>query len=119
MERTEGVHVPPPPWKCGPKSQQPRRRRHTALRRFLATSATIRRIFAPDFNDADPWGVQWDSLGSFKAIGRGKWEIHQRCAHFLRAQRRQLIYMYSSSIIYIILFHCLNICWERVVLVVG
>ena len=51
------------------KTQQRRRRRQKALRRFLAMSAMIGREYAPDFNGADPQGVHWDSLASFKVVG--------------------------------------------------
>src|ERR1700733_6556767 len=44
-----------------------------ALRHFLATSAMIGRIIAPDLDGANPQGVPLDSLASFRAVGQGEW----------------------------------------------
>ena len=81
-------------------------------------SATIRRNYAPDFDGANPQGVQWDSLESFISIGAGKGGETPALRAFLRAQRRQLYYMYCSHIIYIIYFislQCVCVMWRIVV----
>jgi hypothetical protein len=69
LERTNTTPNPPAPQKSGTKTQKRRRRHQNALRRFLATLAMIGRDYAPDFDGANPQGVQWDSLGSFKTLG--------------------------------------------------
>ena len=71
LERTNTTPYPPALQKPEEKTQKYRRRRRNALRRFLVMSATIGRIIAPDFDGAHPQGVQWDSLGHFKAVGGG------------------------------------------------
>ena len=109
---------PPTPHKSDEKTQKPRRHRRNALQRFLAMSATIRRNYAPDFDGANPQGVQWDSLESFISIGARKGGETPALRAFLRAQRRQLYYMYCSHIIYIIYFISLQyvcVMWKIVV----
>ena len=66
--------------------------------------------YVPDFNSVHPQGVQWDSLESFKVVGGGEVVDTPALHAFLRAQRRQLYYMYCSMIIYIIYFILYNIC---------
>jgi len=73
VERTNTTPDPPMSQKTGVKTQKHRRCRRNVLRRFLVTSAMIGRNSAPDFNGAHPQGVQWDSLGSFRAVGQGQW----------------------------------------------
>ena len=73
MERINTTPNPPTLQKTGTKTRKCRRRRHKALRRFLAMSATIGRKYAPDFDGAHPQGVPLDSLGSFRAVGC--WEM--------------------------------------------
>ena len=88
------------------------------LWRFLAMSATIGRNYAPDFDGANPQGVQWDSLESFISIGaRQVVEMPALCA-FLHAQRQQLYYMYCSSIVHTIYFILYNMCVRHGKLVV-
>src|SRR5712691_3862995 len=62
--RTEGVSTPPLPQLLWKKRQQPPRRRHGVLRRFLATLPAIGHDQAPDLNCAHPQGVNRDPLGS-------------------------------------------------------
>jgi hypothetical protein len=69
LERTKTIPYPLALQKPDQKTQKHRQRRRNVLRRFLATLATIRRNYAPGFDGAHPQGVQWDSLGSFKAVG--------------------------------------------------
>ena len=61
--------------------------------------ATIGRNYAPDFDGANPQGVQWDSLKSFTSIGARQVVETPALRAFLRAQRRQLFNMYCSTII--------------------
>ena len=96
--------------------QKYRQHRQNALRRFLATLATIGRIIAPDFDGANPQGVQWDSLESFTSIGARQVVETLALRAFLRAQRRQLYYMYCSHTIYIIYLICLQymcVMWKN------
>ena len=67
--RQRRPQTPPALQETSAKTQKRRRRRHNALRRFLAMPAMIRCNYAPDFNGANPQGVQWDSLESFRAVG--------------------------------------------------
>ena len=59
--------------------------------------------YAPDVNGTNPQGVPLDSWRVSYPWETGKWEKHRRCVHFC-TQRRQLCYMYCSTIIYIIYF---------------
>jgi hypothetical protein len=68
LGRTKATPNPPTLQKTGGEMQKRRRRRQNALRRFLATLAMIGRNYAPDFSGANPQGVQWDSLESFRAV---------------------------------------------------
>jgi len=63
---------PPAPQKTGRETQKRHRCRLNALRRFLATLATIGRNCAPDFDGAHPQGVQWDSLEGFMIVAAGE-----------------------------------------------
>jgi len=58
--------------------QKPRRRCQVALRRFLATSATIGRTYAPDFDGAYPQGVNRDSLESSNPLQAREVPKHAR-----------------------------------------
>jgi hypothetical protein len=69
MERTYTAQEPPTLQKTGAKTLKGCRHRQKALRHFLVTSAMIGRIIAPDFDGANPQGVQWDSLEGFMAVG--------------------------------------------------
>ena len=73
---------------------------------------------APDFDGADPQGVQWDSLESFISIGARQVGETPVLRAFLRAQRRQLFYMYGTTILYIIYFIIYNMCVRHKDLVV-
>jgi len=69
MERINSTPSPPAPQESDKKTQKRRWRRQNTLQCFLATSATIGRKYAPDFNGANLQGVQWDSLEIFRAVG--------------------------------------------------
>jgi len=57
----------------------------------------IGRTFAPDFNGADPWGVQSDSLDSFKAVGAGEvGDTPTLRAFFARAVSAIILYVLQS-----------------------
>ena len=58
LEQIKTTPNPPTPQKSGKKTRKCRRRCQKALRRFLVMSATIGRNSAPDFDGADPQGVQ-------------------------------------------------------------
>jgi len=72
--------------------------------------ATIGHDYVPDFDGADPQGVQWDSLENFVSIGAGKVGETPALRAQKSAQRRQFYYMYCSHIIYIIYFIPYNMC---------
>jgi hypothetical protein len=115
MERTEGAPAPLLVWKNSQQLPNPHQRCRVALRRFLATSATIGRIYAPGFDSANPQGVHSGSLEGFKSIGEVGVGETPALRAFLRAQRRELYYMYCSSIICIIYFILYNMCMRLVV----
>jgi len=76
------------------KTQKHCRRRRNALRRFLAMLATIGRNYAPDFDGADPQGVQWDSLESFRIVGaREGVDTPALRAFFARAASAIILYV--------------------------
>jgi hypothetical protein len=110
MERSEGVSTPPLMRKYCPKAHKPRRRRQGALRRFLAMLTTIGRSYALDLNGVHPQGVHSDSLESFRPVAEVQGEEKPALRAFLRAQRRQLYYMYCSTIIYLTYFILYNMC---------
>jgi hypothetical protein len=114
MERTKTTPTPPALQEFDEKTQKRRRRCRNALRRFLATSVKIGRIFASDFNGVHPQGVQWDSLQSFKLLPWVQVVDTRHCAPFLSAQHWLLYYMYCIYIIYILYITFYNICENQV-----
>ena len=57
-------------------------------------SAMIGHIIVPDFDSAYPKGVQWDFLGSFRAVGQ--WQVVDTLvlhAFFARAASAIILYV--------------------------
>jgi len=62
------------------------------LQRFLVMLATIGHNYAPDFDGADPQGVQWDSLESFVSI-IGARKVGEMQCFFARAVSAIILYV--------------------------
>jgi len=67
---------PPTPPRCRKPTKKTQNAAGVAKTRVGASwrhRRWIGRDYAPDFDGADPQGVQWDSLESFRAVGAGEW----------------------------------------------
>ena len=67
-DHTRTTPMLPPPYAFDEKQQKHRWHHQNALRHFLAILAKIGHNYAPNFDDAYPQGVQWDSLGHFMLL---------------------------------------------------